>query len=398
LDCGRFSSAWWFDITEDWLVGGSWIEIDGRRLQENVRLFRRLIGDESNLMAVVKANAYGHGARFVAPLLVSEVDWFGVDSLVEAEELSSIGIAKPILILGHTERDDAERVVDGGFRQVLFRRDVAEALSEAARKRKTRARVHLKIETGLNRLGVEPVDATKLVEGLEGLIVEGIYTHFADVEDPESTLYQRQVERLRKALSPFKGPLLVHAVPTAGALLHPEESLGLARVGIGLYGIWPSPSTRRAAEGKGALRPVLSWKSRLAQVKNVPAGGSVGYEVTYRAPSERRIGIVPAGYADGFDRRLSNRGRVLVRGKSASVVGRVAMNMFMVDVTEVGAREGDEVVLIGEQGALSITVEEIAETIGTIAYEVLARLSPRLDRRLRSRSRPRTSQSARRRT
>jgi len=364
-------------------LGSSWIEIDGRRLQENVRLFRKLVGDESNLMAVVKANAYGHGAGVVAPLLTPEVDWFGVDSLEEAEELSSIGIAKPILILGHTEPADAPRVVEGGFRQVLFRRDVAEALSTAAKMRNTSARVHLKVETGLNRLGVEPRDAGKLVAGLDGLTVEGIYTHFADVEDPESTLYQRQIERLREALSPFEGPLLVHAVPTAGALLHPEESLGIARVGIGLYGIWPSPSTRRAAEGKGSLLPVLSWKSRLAQVKRVPAGGSVGYDVTYRAPSERRIGVVPAGYADGFDRRLSSRGQVLVRGKSAPVVGRVAMNMFMVDVTDAGAREGDEVVLIGEQGALSITAEEIAEASGTIAYEVLARLSPRVPRRLR---------------
>jgi alanine racemase len=362
-------------------VGSSWIEIDGERLRENVRLFRRLVPDRTNLMAVVKANAYGHGARLVAPLLTPEVDWFGVDSLEEAEELSSVGIAKPILILGHTEPADAPRVVEGGFRQVLFRRDVAEALSMAARKRKSRARVHLKIETGLNRLGVDPRDASRLVERLEGLEVEGMYTHFADVEDPESTLYQKQIEQLREALSQFKNPLLVHAVPTAGALLHPEESLGIARVGIGLYGIWPSPATRRTAQGEGTLLPVLSWKSRLAQVKTVPAGGSVGYDVTYRAPSERRIGIVPAGYADGFDRRLSSRGRVLVRRRSAPVVGRVAMNMFMVDVTDAGAEEGDEVVLIGEQGEESVTAEEMAETIGTIAYEVLARLSPRLPRR-----------------
>ncbi len=175
----------------------------------------------------------------------------------------------------------------------------------------------------------------------------------------------------------------MHAFPTAGALLHPEDTLAIARVGIGLYGIWPSPSTRRAAESMGALVPVLTWKSRLAQVKTVPAGGTVGYDVTYRAKTERRIAVVPAGYADGYDRRLSSRGRVLVGGKSASVVRRVAMNMFMVDVTGTNAREGDEVVLIGEQGEERITAEEVAESIGTIAYEVLARLSPRLPRRLR---------------
>jgi alanine racemase len=363
-------------------LGHSWIEIDTERLHQNVRLFRRLLGSGTKLMAVVKANAYGHGAGLIAPLLRNEIEWFGVDSLEEAEELSAVGIDEPILILGHTEPKDAERIVSGGFRQVLFRRDVAEALSKAARNRKRPAIVHLKVETGLNRLGVEPRDVEGLIEGLEGLEVEGVYTHFADVEDPESTFYQNQIERLREAVAMLPGPLVVHASPTAGALLHPESSLALARVGIGIYGIWPSPETRRAAERLGVLSPVLTWKSRVAQVKTVPAGGTVGYDVTYRASTERRIAVVPVGYYDGFDRRLSNRGRVLVGGKRAPVLGRVAMNMFMVDVTEVDAREGDEVVLIGEQGGTSITAEEIAESIGTIAYEVLARLSPRLPRRL----------------
>jgi alanine racemase len=364
-------------------LGYSWIEIDARRLHQNARLFRRILGSAAKLMAVVKANAYGHGADLVAPLLRKEVDWFGVDSIEEAEELSSKGISEPILILGHTEPADAERVVAGGFRQVLFRRDVAEALSKAAKGQSNPARVHLKVETGLNRLGVGPREVAALVAGLEGLEIEGIYTHFADAEDPDSTFYQKQIERLREAVDRIGGALLVHAVPTAGALLHPESSLEVARVGIGLYGIWPSSSTRRAAEDAGPLAPVLTWKSRLAQVKTVPPGGTVGYDVTYRAPTERRIGVVPVGYSDGYDRRLSNRGRVLVREKSAPVVGRVAMNMFMVDVTEASAREGEEVVLIGEQGEARIDAEEIAESIGTIAYEVLARLSPRLPRRLR---------------
>jgi len=363
-------------------LGHSWIEIDERRLHENALHFRRILGSGTKLMAVVKANAYGHGADLVVPLLRKDVDWFGVDSLEEAEEISSKGVSEPILILGHTEPADADRVVAGGFRQVLFRRDVAEALSRAAKRRKKPARVHLKVETGLNRLGVEPRELADLIADLDGLEVEGIYTHFADVEEPQSTLYRKQIETLREAVEFLGGEPLVHALPTAGALLHAESALAIARVGIGLYGIWPSPATRRAAEGAGSLAPVLTWKSRLAQVKTVPPGGTVGYDVTYRAPTERRIAVVPVGYSEGYDRRLSNRGRVLVRGSSAPVVGRVAMNMFMADVTEANAREGDEVVLIGEQGEARIDVEEIAESIGTIAYEVLARLSPRLPRRL----------------
>ncbi len=316
-------------------MGHSFLEIDGERLRENVSLFRRILGSDTRLMAIVKANAYGHGARLIAPLLRNRVDWFGVDSLEEAEELLSTGVEEPVLILGHTEPADAERVVAAGFRQVLFRRDLAVALSRAAKKHGRTARVHVKVETGLNRLGVDPGSVASLVEGLEGLAVEGIYTHFADVEDPESRLYRQQVETLRSAASSFEG-VLVHAFPSAGALLHPAESLGIARVGIALYGIWPSPPTRRAAEERGVLSPVLAWKSRLAQVKRVPPGGTVGYDVTFRAPSERRIAVVPVGYADGFDRGLSNRGLVLVRGIRAPVVGRVAMNMFMVDVTGSG--------------------------------------------------------------
>jgi alanine racemase len=362
-------------------LGHSWIEIDGERLLQNVRLFRGVLGSGTKLMAVVKANAYGHGARLVAPLLRGGVDWFGVDSLEEAEEIATAGVSEPVLVMGHTEPAEAGRIVSGGFRQVLFRRDMAEALSRAAKKQKTVARVHVKVETGLNRLGVVPAELGRLIEGLEGLEVEGVYTHFADVEDPESTFYRRQVETLQAAAASFEGAL-VHAFPSAGALLHSAESAGITRVGIGLYGIWPSPATRRAATGAGTLAPVLAWKSRLAQVKTVPAGGTVGYDVTYRAPTERRIAVVPVGYADGFDRRLSNRGAVLVRGRRAPVVGRVAMNMVMIDVTDSGAREGDEVVLLGEQLGASMTADEMAESIGTIAYEVLARLSPRLARKL----------------
>jgi alanine racemase len=363
-------------------LGHSWIEIDGERLLQNVRLFRRILASETKLMAVVKANAYGHGARLVAPLLRGRVEWFGVDSLEEAEEIASAGVSEPVLIMGHTEPAEAERIVSGGFRQVLFRRDVAEAISRSATEQKTIARVHVKVETGLNRLGVDPGAIASLVEGLEGLSVEGLYTHFADVEDPVSTLYQRQVDALREAAATFD-PSFLHAFPTAGALLHPAESLGIARVGIGLYGIWPSPAIRRGAAGIGTLAPVLAWKSRVAHVKTVPAGGTVGYDVTYRASTSRRIAVVPVGYADGFDRGLSNRGAVLVRGRRAPVVGRVAMNMFMIDVTDSGALEGDEVVLLGEQLGASITADEIAESIGTIAYEVLARLSPRLPRKVR---------------
>jgi alanine racemase len=373
-------------------MGSSWIEIDARRLRGNLDLFRRPLKGEAKLMAVVKANAYGHGAALVASLAGERVDWFGVDAIEEAEELPRISPERPVLVLGHTEPKDAERVVAGGFRQVLFRRDVAEALAKAAERTGRSAVVHLKIETGLHRLGIplaEVGDWAERLREIPGLVLEGVYTHFADVEDPRSTLVREQLARLLEAVRRLEASgfrrLLVHAVPSAGALLSVGSGLAIARVGIGLYGIWPSEATRREVEARTpgkALLPVLSWKSRLAQVKAVPEGATVGYDLTYRSPSERRIGVVPVGYADGYDRKLSNRGFVLVRGRKAPIVGRVAMNMFMVDLTGLEAREGDEVVLLGEQAGEKVTAEDLAGASGTIAYEVLARLNPRLPRRI----------------
>jgi alanine racemase len=373
-------------------MGSSWIEIDARRLRENLDLFRRHLKGDAKLMAVVKANAYGHGAALVTSLAAERVDWWGVDSVEEAEEIQPTSSARPVLVLGHTEPMDAERVVAGGFRQVLFRRDVGEALSRAAARMGRRAPVHLKVETGLHRLGIplsEVGDWAQWIQKLPGVALEGVYTHFADVEDPQSTLVREQLARLLGAVRTLEASghrrLLVHAVPSAGALLHVGTGLAIARVGIGLYGIWPSAATRREVEARTpgrALLPVLSWKSRLAQVKLVAEGDTVGYDLTYRSASARRIGVVPVGYADGYDRKLSNRGFVLVRGQKAPVVGRVAMNMLMVDVSEAEAREGDEVVLLGEQAGERVTAEDLAEASGTIAYEILARLNPRLPRRI----------------
>ena len=370
-------------------MGGSWIEIERARLLANVQRFRERVSSETRLMAVVKANAYGHDARLVAPLLRDVVDWYGVDALDEARELADLDLDAPILILGHTEPEAVEDVVRLGLRQALFRRDVAEALAGASEKLGSPARVHLKIETGLNRLGVpwkDTADWGEWLYRLAGVELEGVYTHFADVEDVESSFFRTQLERLAEAVTAVRGEghpaLVVHASPSAGALLHPGEAgVGLVRVGIGLFGLWPSSGVHGALPGE-TLSPVLSWKSRLAQVKTVPAGSTVGYDLTYRAATDRRVGVVPVGYYDGFDRGLSNRGQVLVRGRRVAVVGRVAMNMFMVDVTETGASEGDEVVLLGEQEDERIGAEEMASWIDTIAYEVVARLSPRIPRHI----------------
>jgi alanine racemase len=360
-------------------VAGSWIEVDRERLVANVGVFRQRLGATCALMAVVKANAYGHGAAWVLKALAPHVDWFGVDSLSEA-----LYATRPTLILGHTEPKLLDVVVARGLRQVVFRRDTAAALSRAATRLQKPAYVHLKIETGLHRLGVTLVelpDFARELAGLDGIVVEGVYTHFAEVENPQSMFYREQLDALNDALEVLQThgiePSLVHAFPTAGVMLHHPVKTNLARVGIGLFGIWPSRETRDAAAGL-EIQPVLSWRCRIAQIKSVPAGASVGYDRRYRASGDRRIAVIPVGYADGFDRSLSGRGMVIVRGRRAPVVGRVAMNMTMIDVTETEAQEDDEVVLIGEQGGASITAEDVAAWSDTIAYEVVARLSREL--------------------
>ena len=371
-------------------MAGSWIEIDRRRLLANVAVFRKRLGSACQLMAVVKGNAYGHDAFLVSEAIQGKVDWFGVSSVREAFELSMVGVdrrpRRPLIVLGHTEADSAETIVARGFRQALFRRDVAEALSRAATKLSRPAYVHLKIETGLYRLGVTPQELAgfaRFLKELDGLIVEGVYTHFAHVEDPTSDFYQEQLRQLWDTLEVLRKqglePSLVHASPSAGALLHARDKMALARIGIGIYGIWPSVDTRDALDDL-ELQPVLAWKCRIAQVKSVPAGASVGYDRTYRAPTDRRIAVIPVGYSDGLDRSLSGRGSVLVRGRRAPIVGRVAMNMTMIDVSEAAAEADDEVVLIGEQGDEILTAEEIASWSDTIAHEVVARLPRELPR------------------
>jgi alanine racemase len=369
----------------------SWIEIDRARLGANIDAFRKLIVPETALMAVVKANAYGHGLDTVAPLIAERADWLGVNCVDEALAITRLGIRKPIAILGHTKLDEIEQVVRNGYRQVLYRSDVADALSESAKKMKASAKVHLKIETGTNRQGIalsELEGFIGAVKKLSGLEIEGVYTHFANIEDTLDPSFARlQIERFLEALATLRrsgiNPSQVHASATAGALLYPDMDFTMVRVGIGAYGIWPSRETQIAVRERGrqlSIAPVLTWKTTVAQVKNIQAGDYVGYGLTYQARRPMQLAVLPIGYYDGYDRELSNSGRALIRGQHVPVIGRVAMNMTMLDVTDVGAQVDDEVVLLGRQGNAEIRAEELAEKIGTIPYEVLSRINPLIPR------------------
>jgi alanine racemase len=369
----------------------SWVEIDVARLRSNIDVFRTVTVPGTALMVVVKSNAYGHGLETVVSTIAERADWLGVNCIDEALAITRLGIQKPVAILGHTPVDQTDDVVRNGYRQVLYRMDVARELSESAKKFHTTAKVHLKIETGTNRQGIGIAGLATFMNELAQLPaieVEGAYTHFANIEDTlDPSFAESQLKKFREALAIIERsgirPSKIHASATAGSLLYENMDFNMVRVGIGAYGIWPSRETQLAARERGrrvTLAPALTWKTRVVQVKEVNAGEHVGYGLTYRASRAMKLVVLPIGYYDGYDRKLSNSGRALIHGQPAPVVGRVAMNMTMLDVTDIGAQLDDEVVLIGRQGNAEIRAEELAEKIGTIPYEVVARINPLIPR------------------
>jgi alanine racemase len=369
----------------------TWIEIDTIAARHNIDAFRGILPAGTALMVVVKANAYGHGLDVYAPVAAERADWLGVNALDEALAIRALGIRKPVAILGYTDPGQLDTVVANDFRQVVYRADIAAGLSKAAQSRNTSARIHLKLETGTNRQGIplgELPELVRQIREMPGLIIEGAYTHFANIEDTlDPSFAERQLDKFREALKALEqeGVRLtqIHAAATAGTLLYPETGFSMIRLGIGAYGIWPSRETQLAARERGrriTLIPAMTWKTRVAQIKTVEAGEHVSYGLTYQASHRMQVAVLPIGYYDGYDRKLSNCGRVLIRGRAVPVIGRVAMNMTMVDVTDVAAQPDDEVVLLGRQGSAEIRAEELADKIGTIAYEVVTRINPRIPR------------------
>jgi alanine racemase len=373
----------------------TWVEIDNAALIANLHAFRRRLGTGIELTHVVKSNAYGHGLELVA----KEDEASGIVhrlAVISVEELARVreaGVKLPVVILGYVPLHAWEEVVDREGIPVVCNRESLTALSRSASERGREIGVHLKVETGTHRYGIaeaELLDHVRLVEELPGIRLEGLSTHFANIEDTTDHSYAReQLTRFQRALDSIRDAGFTVRVPntacSAATILFPESHFGLVRVGIASYGIWPSKETRvSAGHVEGAdleLSPVLSWKTRVGQVKTVPAGGFVGYGCSWRAPVDSRIAVLPIGYADGYDRGLSNVGHVLIRGKRAPIRGRVCMNVCMVDVTHIPEVDlEDEVVLLGPQGDERIRAEDLAGWCGTIAYEIVARISEALPR------------------
>ena len=365
------------------------IIIHAGNLLHNLRLFSRLA--RSPIMFVVKANAYGHGLRQVVEIARESpaVGCFAVDSLAEAMTVRSLQKRKPVLILGWSDQQETEELVARGFETVVPSAEHLRWLLDAAAKLKRKARVHIKIETGTNRLGIDPAKAVALLKNLDRRKADlrGVYSHFANIEDTTDPVFARRQLELYHAVLHRIAPLRAcrHFSSSASTLLFPETHFDMARVGISAYGYWPSRQTHALFLEKNGggldLRPVLSWHSRVAQVKQVKKGAAIGYGLTYRTFAKARIVVIPVGYYDGYDRKLSNASQVLVKGCKAPVRGRICMNMFMADVSHIpGVKTGDPVILLGGRGPERIDADMLAEWSGTIHYEVLARLNPLIPR------------------
>lgn len=357
--------------------------IDLDALRHNYSVAARRAGGRK-VLAVVKAQAYGHGAVAVAQRFVElGVHMLGVALVEEGRELRRAGIIAPVLVMGPVRPGQAERIVREGLASVVYSLPVAQALSRAAAAEGKRVSVHVKVDTGMGRIGLPPEDALPFIEelaALTGIELEGLMTHFADADLKDKAFASAQMDRFEALVRSLQDrgidvPLR-HAANSAAVLGYDRALLTMVRPGLMLYGYDPLEQG-----GGGELRPVLSLVTRIAYCKRVPAGTPISYGRTFVTTRESVIATVPIGYADGYRRSLSNKGEALVRGCRVPVVGRVCMDMTMLDVTDVpGAAEGDETVLIGHQGAECITADEVAEKTGTIAYEVLCGISARVPR------------------
>lgn len=363
----------------------AYIHLD--RVEENFRNLKANLKEGTKMVAVMKADGYGHGAEAIAKRMEEkEYIWgFAVAAHSEAMELRNAGISRPIMILGYTFAEDYEEMILQKIRPTVFTLEMAREFSDAAGRLGVCAPVHLAVDTGMTRIGVkdtpEGIALAKSISDLPNIRIEGVFTHFAKADELDKTYAKMQLERYVRfcdAIEEAGVPkFLRHCSNSAAILEMKEANMDMVRAGIVIYGIYPSDEVDWSLV---PIRPVMELKSHVVYIKDVPAGTSISYGGTYVAPSDRRIATIPVGYADGYPRSLSSKGEVLIRGQRAPIVGRVCMDQFMVDVTGLEVQMLDEVTLMGRDGEDEITVYELAERSGRFPYEFVCDISKRVPR------------------
>lgn len=365
----------------------SWVEISEEALKHNLKQFREIVGPDVLLSCCVKANAYGHGIAECARIMVENgVDWLNVDALYEAEALREAGIDVPIYIMGYVPLSELEKISELDLRLVVYNMETLERLEEIGRE----VKVHLKLETGNNRQGVREEDLPRFKEFFdraEFVELEGAATHFANIEDTlDHSFAMEQLEKFEMMCDDLDVKIR-HCANSAATMLFKKTHFDMVRLGVSAYGMWPSNETRVAVEKETdrdvTLKPIITWKTIVAQIKDVPSGEYVGYGCTSRINRDSRVAVLPIGYYDGYDRGLSGQSYVLIHGKRAPLLGRVCMNMIMVDVTDIpDVKLEDEVVLLGSYDGENISAEQMGDLMGTINYEVTTRINERIPRKL----------------
>jgi alanine racemase len=356
----------------------SWVEVDLRAIRHNVRALGKLVAPAA-VCAVVKADGYGHGDVPVAEAsLAAGAQWLAVALLEEGIRLREAGIEAPVLVLSEPNPSDAAELLHWGLTPTVYRQEMVDALGAGA---KVMSGVHLKINTGMHRVGAKPEEVGDLIARIERqplLALAGVFTHFA-VSESDDGFTLEQADRFDRTIRDIEAPL-VHMANTAGAILHPSTRRDLVRLGIGIYGLHPSHATRSHVD----LRPAMRIVSHVAFVQRLPAGERPSYGRRRELTQDAYVATVPLGYADGLPRVMSDKVEVLIRGRRRPLAGTVTMDQIIVDVGDEAVEAGEEVILIGAQGEQQVTADEWASMLGTISYEVVCQIGPRLPRRYES--------------
>jgi len=366
----------------------TWIEIDKKKAKKNFKALKKILSPNTKFGAVTKSNAYGHGLVGYSRLMEEfGADWILVDSIMEARTLRRERVKQPILVLGYTLPENFSLAIKN---KVSLTISSFENLKIVSNKK---IRIHLKFDTGMSRQGFLKKDLNKIFKLIKNkpVIIEGIYTHFAKAKVPkergETDKQLKEFLEIKKAFEDEGYKPIVHAGATSGGIVYNDSHFDMVRFGIGIYGLWPEKAVKKSFEkpartssrmgGKLKLEPVLSWKTIVSEVKELPKGSGVGYDLTYTLKRKSKVAVCPVGYWHGYLRALSNKSDVLVRGKRARLLGRVSMGMIVVDVTQIpNVKVGDVVTLIGKDGRSEVTADELADLAGTINYEIVTRINP----------------------
>jgi alanine racemase len=369
-------------ISTDCGIRATWAEVNLKRLEDNLAAIRKKVSP-AKVMLIVKANAYGHGLAEVSKALAGKSDYIGVAVLEEGILLRELGVQAPIIVLGGIWREQIHRYLQYNLTFTASSMERLQQIDDAAGQMKATAKVHLKIDTGMERIGIHYYSAHSLQEfslRCANVHVEGIFSHFANADSNDLTHARLQLERFNEVLRFYERhslPMPIRHIANSAAVLQlPESYFDMVRPGIMLYGIYPSPETQVAVE----VKPALTWKSRVVYFKVVKSGDPISYGSTWKSDHDIRVVTIPVGYGDGYFRSMSNRAQVIIRGKKYPQVGVICMDQLMVNIEKDSSYNGDEVILLGESEGQSITVEDLAGWAGTIPYEILTNINTRVPR------------------